>query len=80
MATVGGRLLCTSELQQLLDSKYSVSEWSSLYIQEALKVVEKYATDKVDAYALWKKLFSVEQKQGESALKFFRRVERGFKV
>lgn len=63
MATVGGRLLCTSELQQLLDNRYSVSEWSALYIQEVLKVVEKYATDKVDAYALWKKLFSVEQKR-----------------
>lgn len=37
------RLLCMSEPQQLLDCKYSVSEWSSFSIQETLKAVEKYA-------------------------------------
>lgn len=43
------RLLCTSEIQQLLESRYSVSERSALNIQGALKVVEKYATGKVNA-------------------------------
>ena len=69
------RLLCTSGLQQILDRQYDAQEWGALCVSEALDAVGDAAVVRESPCALWRTFFSAGQRENESAVKYYRRVQ-----
>ena len=70
------RLSCSSELQHVIDTKYSVTQWSMLSPHDALEAIKNITVQPENKAAEWHKFFSNKQGPSENVHSYFTRANQ----